>query len=159
MEDTRQEMEKLLFSYNSFEQYMPNHEKIKKDFPKECFISENTLEFISTCVFSLKHGQHLIIAGNSGIRKKELACQLGDYYNVHIAEKDRNKNEGISNLSNNNLTEINKTNKNEKQSLYIVYYTKNSKVEDLMGKPRVSNNKDEDLFQWQDGPLIKAVRE
>ena len=75
VEDSRHEMEKLLFSYNSFEQYMPNHEKIKKHFPKECFISENTLEFISTCVFSLKHSQHLIIAGNSGIGKKN---QLGN---------------------------------------------------------------------------------
>ena len=28
-----------------------------------------------------------------------------------------------------------------------------------MGKPKVSNNKDEGLIQWQDGPLIKAVRE
>jgi midasin (ATPase involved in ribosome maturation) len=29
----------------------------------------------------------------------------------------------------------------------------------LIGKPKVSNNKDEDLIQWQDDPLIKAVRE
>lgn len=28
-----------------------------------------------------------------------------------------------------------------------------------MGKPKVSNNKDEGLIQWQDGPLIKAARE
>ena len=148
VEDIKKEMEKLLFSYESFTQYQPNYDKIKKDFPKECFINKNTLEFISTCVFSLKHGRHLIIAGNSGIGKKELACQLGDYYNEHIAEKDDpDKNEVISNSSNNNLSKINKTNKNEEQSLYIVYCTKSSKVEDLMGKPKVSNNKNEDLFQ------------
>ena len=47
----------------------------------------------------------------------------------------------------------------DKQQTYIVYCTKSSKVEDLMGKPRVSNNKNEDLIQWQDGPLINAVRE
>lgn len=41
----------------------------------------------------------------------------------------------------------------------LVYCTKSSKVEDLIGKPKVTNNKDEDLVQWQDGPLIKAVRE
>ena len=29
----------------------------------------------------------------------------------------------------------------------------------MIGKPKVSNNKDEDLIQWQDDPLIKAVRE
>ena len=37
--------------------------------------------------------------------------------------------------------------KNENQSVYIAYYTKSSKVEDLMGYPRVSNNKTENLIR------------
>ena len=40
---------------------------------------------------------------------------------------------------------INKKNKLEEQLAYIVYCTKSSKVEDLMEKPRVSNNKNEEL--------------
>ena len=59
------------------------------------------------------------------------------------------------NLTKNNIEKS----KSEDQMVYIVYCTKSSKVEDLMGKPRVSNNKNEDLIQWQDGPLIKAVKE
>lgn len=42
--------------------------------------------------------------------------------------------------------------------VYIVYWTESSKVEDLIGKPSVSNNKNKDLIQWQDCLLIKAVR-
>ena len=28
------------------------YDKIEKDFPKECFMNKNTLELISTCIFS-----------------------------------------------------------------------------------------------------------
>jgi hypothetical protein len=170
-------MRELLFTYNkTFKSYEENYDKIKKEFSKNCFMNKNTLELISTCIFSLKHGRHPIIAGNSGTGKKLLACQLGDYFNEYIAEKnlDNNIDYNIENnkinndgkVSSNNLnTSSNasagkkRNNKNEEQSLYIVYCTKSSKVEDLMGKPRVSNDKNEDIIQWQDGPLIKAVRE
>ena len=60
------------------------------------------------------------------------------------------------NTSTNVSLKANYNNNNEK-SLYIVYCTKSGKVEVLMGKLKVSNNKG-DLIQWQDGPLIKAVR-
>ena len=108
-------------------------------------MNKNTLELIYTCIFSLKHGRHPIIAGNSGIGKKLLACKLGDYFNEYIAEKDTQNNEDIANSSNlNTSTNISfktNSNKNDEQALYIVYCTKSSKVEDLMGKPKVSNNK------------------
>ena len=176
IEPIKKEMKEVLFKYKSFKSYEENYDKIKKEFPKNCFINKNTLELISTCIFSLKHGRHPIIAGNSGTGKKLLACQLADYFNEYIAEKsiDRNfdnnidsnvyNNDGKANSINlNNSTNLSvsksKSSKNEEQSVYIVYCTKSSKVEDLMGKPRVSNNKNEDLIQWQDGPLIKAVRE
>ena len=172
IEPIKKEMKETLFKYGSFKSYEQNYDKIKKEFSKTCFINKNTLELISTCVFSLKHGRHPIIAGNSGTGKKLLACQLADYFNEHIAERniDNNVDESFDNKNDKDVS-INlnsSTNfsakksrilKNEEQSVYIVYCTKSSKVEDLMGKPRVSNNKNEDLIQWQDGPLIKAVRE
>jgi len=52
------------------------------------------------------------------------------------------------NTSTNASATKSKSSKSEEQSVYIVYCTKSSKVEDLMGKPRVSNNKNEDLIQW-----------
>ena len=147
-EEIKKEMVDTLFKYKSFKNFNKNYETLKNDFPKDCFLNKNTLELISTCVFSLKHGRHPIIAGNSGIGKKLLACKLGDYFNSHIAEKnDKSNDQNI------------KLNSIEDESLYIVYCTKSTKVEDLMGKSKVSNNKEEDLIQWQDGPLIKAVRE
>ena len=167
IEPIKKEMKELLFKYPSFKHYTENFEKIKEEFPKDCFINKNTLELISTCIFSLKHGRYPIIAGNSGTGKKLLACKLADYFNEYIIEKNNDNyfdsneekvNSDVLNVSG-GISEKNKSNKNEKQLVYIVYCTKSSKVEDLMGKPRVSNNKNEDLIQWQDGPLIKAVRE
>ena len=167
IEEIKNEMKKVLFKYNkSFAPYETNTDKILKEFSKDIFINKNTLELISTCIFSLKHGRHPIIAGNSGSGKKLLACKLADYFNEHLAEKtleniEENENDKASSKFTNtstNISMINKKNKTEEQLVYIVYCTKSSKVEDLMGKPRVSNNKNEDLIQWQDGPLIKAVR-
>ena len=165
IEGIKKEMKEILFNYNSFKTYKVDYEKINKNFPKDCFMNKNTLELISTCIFSLKHGRHPIIAGNSGTGKKMLACKLADYFNEYIAEKNIDNNEDYEKASSNNMntsTNISvksKINKNDNATEYIVYCTKSSKVEDLMGKPKVSNNKNEDLIQWQDGPLIKAVRE
>ena len=155
IEPIKLEMKKLLFDKDSFKNYKENYDKIKLEFPKSCFINKNTLELISTCVFSLKHGRYPIIAGNNGSGKKLLACKLADYFNEYIAEKNIESDSNIMNLTKNNFEKS----KNEEEMVYIVYCTKSSKVEDLMGKPRVSNNKNEDLIQWQDGPLIKAVKE
>ena len=47
-------MKEVLFNYDIFEEYEEKYEK-------------NTLELISTCIFSLNHIRHTIIAGNSGI--------------------------------------------------------------------------------------------
>jgi MoxR-like ATPase len=165
IEEIKKEMKEVLFKFISFKNYNVNHEKIIKNFPKDCFMNKNTLELISTCIFSLRHGRHPIIAGNNGTGKKMLACKLADYFNEHIAEKNIDNNEDYDKASSNNIntsTNISvktKINKNDDTTEYIVYCTKSSKVEDLMGKPKVSNNKNEDLIQWQDGPLIKAVRE
>ena len=165
IEDIKKEMKDVLSKYSSFKNYNVNYEKITKNFPKDCFMNKNTLELIYTCIFSLRHGRHPIIAGNIGTGKKMLACKLADYFNEHIAEKNSDNNEEYDKASSNNMntsTNISvksKNNKNDDTTEYIVYCTKSSKVEDLMGKPKVSNNKNEDLIQWQDGPLIKAVRE
>ena len=155
IEPIKMEMKELLLKKDSFKNYKENYDKIKEEFPKSCFINKNTLELISTCVFSLKHGRYPIIAGNNGSGKKLLACKLADYFNECIAEKNIESESNIMNLTKNNIEKS----KSEDQMVYIVYCTKSSKVEDLMGKPRVSNNKNEDLIQWQDGPLIKAVKE
>lgn len=165
-EDIKKEMKKVLFKYESFQNYNSDEEekKIKETFPKDLFLNKNTIELLSTCVFSLKHGRYPIIAGNSGTGKKLLACKLADYFNEYIADKyednkennDRNK----SNPDNNSLDNSEKINEGQKQeNVYIVYCTKSSKVEDLIGKQRISNNKSEDLIKWQDGPLIKAIKE
>ena len=165
-EDIKKEMKKVLFKYESFQNYNSDEEekKIKETFPKDLFLNKNTIELLSTCVFSLKHGRYPIIAGNSGTGKKLLACKLADYFNEYIADKyednkennDRNK----FNPDNNSLDNSEKINEGQKQeNVYIVYCTKSSKVEDLIGKQRISNNKSEDLIKWQDGPLIKAIKE
>ena len=155
IEPIKKEMKEVLLKYDSFQDYSKNYDTIKNQFSKKCFFNKNTLELISTCIFSLKHGRYPIIAGNSGTGKKLLACLLADYFNENIIKTNINN----DNSEINNYDVNNKTIKDEKKTVYIVYCTKSSKVEDLMGKPRVSNNKNEDLIQWQDGPLIKAVRE
>ena len=160
IETIKNEMKEVLFKYQSFKKFESNIDLITKNFPKDCFMNKNTLELISTCIFSLKHGRHPIIAGNNGTGKKMLACKLADYFNEFIAEKNIDNNEDYDKNNNNLNTSISLNKKNKiEESIYIVYCTKSSKVEDLMGKPKVSNNKNEDLIQWQDGPLIKAVRE
>jgi len=75
--------------------------------------------------------------------------QIRDYFNKHIAEKEiimesdeitpDNKNIII------NMLLWSKINKDCEQPLSIVYCTKSSIVWDLIGKPKVSNNKD-DIF-------------
>lgn len=163
VEEIKKEMKEVLFKYKSFKNYESKTEKITKNFPKDCFMNKNTLELISTCIFSLEHGRHPIIAGNNGTGKKMLACKLADYFNEFIAEKNIDTSEDYDKGSSNLNTSANISEKSKKpkieETVYIVYCTKSSKVEDLMGKPKVSNNKNEDLIQWQDGPLIKAVRE
>ena len=54
LETIKKEMKEVLFNYDIFEEYEEKYEK-------------NTLELISTCIFSLNHIRHTIIAGNSGI--------------------------------------------------------------------------------------------
>ena len=159
----RKEMEETLLKYKSFKKNVKKNDDIINNFPKDYYFNNNTLEVISTCLFSLKHGRYPIIAGKSGIGKKLLACKLGDYFNKHIAENEIIiENDEINPMSDKNITANislrSKNNKYDEPPLYIIYCTKNSKVEDLIGKQKVSNNKDEDLIQWQDGPLIKAVR-
>ena len=165
IEPIKKEMEETLFKYESFKSYEENYEEIMKEFSKSCFINKNNIVLISSSIFSLKHRRNLLIAGNYGTGKKFFACHLADYFNEHLAEKNNDNigdfcNFSLNlNLNKNNSFNNNKLIKNEEQSVYIVYCTKSSKVEDLIGKLRVSNNKNEDLIQWQDGPLIKAVRE
>ena len=128
VEEIKKEMKQVLFKYDSFKDYSKNYDNISKNFPKDCFMNKNTLELIYTCIFSLKHGRHPIIAGNSGIGKKLLACKLGDYFNEYIAEKDPQNNEDLASSSNlNSSTNVSlkaNYNKNNEQSLYIVYCTK-----------------------------------
>ena len=125
-------------------------------------MNKNTLELISTCIFSLKHGRYPIIAGNSGTGKKMLACKLADYFNEFIADKTNDSNKYNYDYNSNMNISLNMSEKSKKEkieeTMYIVYCTKSSKVEDLMGKPKVSSDKNEDLIQWQNGPLIKAVK-
>ena len=163
--EIKKEMIDILYKYESFKKYENNNNELIKNFPKDCFLNKNTFEFISTCIFSLKHWRHIVTVGNSGIGKKLLACKFGDYFNEYIAEKsfDNIVNQNDSSLINISINESLRKKKKKKlfeeESLYIVYCTKSSKVEDLIGRPKVSNNKEEDLLQWHDGPLIKAVRE
>jgi len=117
-------------------------------------MNKNTLELISTCIFILKQCRHPIIAGNNETGKKMLACKLADYFNEFITEKNIDASEDYDKGSSNLNTSTNISEKSKKpkieETVYIVYCTKSSKVEDLMGKLKVSNNKNEDLIQWQD---------
>ena len=85
--EIKKEMIDILYKYESFKKYENNNNELIKNFPKDCFLNKNTFEFISTCIFSLKHGRHIIIVGNSGIGKKLLECKFGDYFNEYIAKK------------------------------------------------------------------------
>ncbi len=121
-------MKHVLFKNISFKDYSKNFDNISKNFAKDCFMNRNTLELIYTCIFSLKHDRHPIIAGNSGIGKKLLACILGDYLNEYTTEKNSQNNEDLAS-SNNLNTSTNVTlkanyNKNNEQSLNIVYCSK-----------------------------------
>ena len=77
-----------MLKYKRFKKYENNYEIIYINFPKDYYINKNNLEAISSCIFSLKHGRHPIIAGNIGQGKKLLTCKLGDYFNERIAEKE-----------------------------------------------------------------------
>ena len=153
-EKIKLEMKEVLYRYYSFKNYKENYDNIKEEFPKSYYINKNTLELISTCIFSLKYGRYPIIAGNSGSGKKFLAFKLADYFNEYIAEKNIESNSNIINLSENS----NEKSNNENLTMFIVYCSKYSKVEDFIGKAIISKNKGGDLMQWQDGPLIKAIK-
>ena len=162
IEPIKREMREIIFKYESFKKYntnyKKNYDKIKNEFPKSCFKNTNTLELIYSCIFSLKYGRHPLIAGNYGTGKKFLACQLADYFNECINKKYVNKFKDFSIHLNLNFNTMNSSSNNillkdEEQLLYIVYCTKNCKVEDLIGKPRVLDDKNK-LIHYQDGPLI-----
>ena len=64
VEPIKKEMKEVLLKYGSFKEYEKNYDEIKNNFSNNCYINKNTLELISTCIFSLKHGRYPIIAGN-----------------------------------------------------------------------------------------------
>ena len=75
----KEKLIKLLKSYNSFKNLVPDEIKIPKNFP-ECFQNDSLLKAIKYIKFSIDNNRHIIISGNEGSGKTQLAFWFAEWY-------------------------------------------------------------------------------
>ena len=128
----KEKLIKLLKSYNSFKNLVPDEIKIPKNFP-ECFQNDSLLKAIKYIKFSIDNNRHIIISGNEGSGKTQLAFWFAEWF---IKEKNM-----------------------DKSNIFYCICTEELKCSDIIGKysPTNKNEPGEELIEWKNGFLLKAV--
>ena len=128
----KEKLIKLLKSYNSFKNLVPDEIKIPKNFP-ECFQNDSLLKAIKYIKFSIDNNRHIIISGNEGSGKTQLAFWFAEWF---IKEKFM-----------------------DKSNIFYCICTEELKCSDIIGKysPTNKNEPGEELIEWKNGFLLKAV--
>ena len=146
--DLRMEIETLLKSYPSFKNLQPEELTIPNNFPK-CFQNKSLLQAIKSIKFSLDNNRHVIISGNEGSGKTQLALWFAEWYK--------------------------KEKKIEKEYIFYCLCTEELKCSDLIGRqypteksersdatgrqcPKEEDNDQvEELLKWENGFLSTAI--
>jgi MoxR-like ATPase len=128
----KDKLEKLLRSYPSFTKINPDELTIPKNFP-DCFRNKPLLEAIKSIKFSLDNNRHVIISGNEGSGKTQLALWFAEWYS-----KERNI---------------------KKNNIFYCLCTEELKCPDLIGRQSPTNSTDpgKELIEWKNGFLSNAI--
>lgn len=75
----KEKLKKVLNDYDSFKNISPSKLSLPQNFPK-CFENDSLLEAIKSIKFSLDNNRHIIISGNEGSGKTQLALWFAEWY-------------------------------------------------------------------------------
>ena len=130
----KEKLEKLLKSYPSFAAIPPDELTIPSNFP-DCFRNKSLLEAIKSIKFSLDNNRHVIISGNEGSGKTQLALWFAEWYSK---EKDI-----------------------KKSNIFYCLCTEELKCPDLIGRQSPTNSSDpgKELIEWKNGFLSRAIED
>jgi len=128
----KEKLEKLLKSYPSFANVQPDELTIPPNFP-DCFKNKSLLEAIKSIKFSLDNNRHVIISGNEGSGKTQLALWFAEWYS-----KERDI---------------------KKSNIFYCLCTEELKCPDLIGRQSPTNSSDpgKELIEWKNGFLSNAI--
>ena len=130
--DKKDKLINLLRTFDSFKTIKEEIIEIPQKFPN-CFKNDSLLKAIKYIKFSLDNNRHIIISGNEGSGKTQLALWFAEWY---INEK--------------NL---------DKSNIFYCLCTEELKSSDLIGKynPTNKNEPGKELIEWKSGFLLKAI--
>ena len=126
----KEKMSKLLRSYDSFKNVQPHKLIIPENFPK-CFQNTSILQSIKSIKFALDNNRHVIISGNEGVGKTQLALWFAEWYG-----KERNI---------------------EKSNIFYCLCTEELKYTDLIGGQIPINSLEYPGKEWKNGFLSIAI--
>ena len=128
----KEKLEKLLRCYKSFADMKPDELFLPSNFPI-CFKNKSLLEAIKSIKFSFDNNRHIIISGNEGSGKTQLALWFAEWYS---------KERGI-----------------KKNNIFYCLCTEELKYTDLIGRQNPINSSDpgKELIEWKNGFLLNAI--
>lgn len=128
----KEKLNKVLRKYTSFKNTQPDKLIIPPNFPK-CFQNNSLLQAIKSIKFSLDNNRHVIISGNEGAGKTQLALWFAEWYG--------------------------KEKKIKKSNICYCLCTEELKCPDLIGKQSPTNSTEpgKELIEWKNGFLSKAI--
>ena len=128
----KDKLSKLLRSYDSFKDIQPEKLTMPSNFPK-CYQNTPLLQAIKSIKFSLDNNRHVIISGNEGTGKTQLALWFAEWYG-----KEKN-------IKNTNI--------------FYCLCTEELKCPDLIGRQSPTNSTDPGraLIEWKNGFLSIAI--
>ena len=130
----RESLEKMLKTFKSFKNLSSIKSEIPKNFPS-LFPNKSIKDAIQKILFSLNNERNVIIIGEEGIGKTQLAKWISKYWNT-----------------NNSST-------NEKNEEFFCICTENISCADLIGKQKASSQIDvgQEIIEWKSGFLLEAI--
>ncbi len=113
---------------------MPIKSKLPDNFPK-IFETESIVNTIYKILFSLENNRNVIIAGEEGVGKTQLAKWISKYWNQKYNNNEKEENE------------------------FFCICTENITCADLIGKQKASSqfNAGQEIIEWQSGFLLDAI--
>ena len=128
----KEKLKKVLNDYDSFKNILPSELSLPQKFPK-CFENDSLLEAIKSIKFSLDNNRHIIISGNEGSGKTQLALWFAEWYS-----KEKNI---------------------QKENIFYCLCTEELKCQDLIGSESPTNNNEpgKELIKWKNGFLSNAI--
>ena len=130
--ELKEKLNDLLRKYDSFKNIQPDVLNLPENFPN-CFQNRSILQAIKSIKFALNNNRHIIISGNEGSGKTQLALWVAEWY-----------------IGQNNL---------DKSNIFYCLCTEELKCPDLIGRQSPTNKSEpgEELIEWTKGFLSNAV--